>query len=146
MYCDLRTYLTLRFRQCIITTNILKKGGKNQPTKQTKKKPLELEPVCWSDILTLGRFNLLRKCRKTVFFILFIQHVSCQWGILWKLRNCKLKGKYAFPKTRCGSQESINSTIWKNIGPMPANIQINKVFMASRKKLETWRGVRSLSV
>lgn len=64
------------------------------------------------------------------------QHGPCQWAVVSKLGNWKLNGNYAFPKTRCRSHESINSTIWKNTGPMPANVQIKKVFTASKNKLE----------
>lgn len=38
LYYGLKTYLTVIFRQWVVTTNILKKTEKNE----TKKKPLEL--------------------------------------------------------------------------------------------------------
>lgn len=55
----------------------------------------------------------------------------------------QVKRELYFCKTWCGSLESTKSTIWKNVDSTLANVQSNKLFMASRKKLETWRGVKS---
>lgn len=137
LYCGLKTYLTVTFRQWVVTTNILKKAEKKR-NKQRKGH--------WSYNQCAGWFSLLRKCGKIgflIFFILFIQHRSCQWGILIEAEKLQVKRKLYFCRTWCGSQESTDSSIWKNVNSVLANVQSNKLFMASRKKLETWKGVKS---